>query len=96
MVVSGDVDRFAADDFGAGRPAWLVVGNGGDAADVVVQPAGPGLSIDGLAVQDALQDARHGCLVLDRSPTGWHGIVHGADDAVLAHCWLSARSLSCR
>ena len=80
MVVSGHVHMFAAYDFGADRPAQLVVGNGGTAADAVEQPAEPGLSIDGLALQDALQDARNGYLVLDRMPTGWHGTVHGADD----------------
>lgn len=96
VVVSGHVHMFAAYEFGSERPAQLVVGNGGDVADAVVQPAGPGTPMDGLAVQEALQDARYGYLVLDRTPAGWHGTVRGADDAALAHCWLAGRSLSCR
>ena len=96
LVVSGHVHMFAAYDFGAGRPAQLVVGNGGDAADAVVQPAGPGTVMDGLAVQAALQDGHYGYLVLDHTPTGWRGALHGADDAVLARCWLAGRSLACR
>ncbi len=96
MVVSGHVHVFAAYDFGPDRPAQLLVGNGGDSVDAVVQPAGPGTTIDGLAVQAVLQDGRYGYLVLDRTPTGWRGTLRGADDAALAHCWLAGRSLSCR
>lgn len=96
LVVSGHVHVFAAYDFGAPRPAQLVAGIGGVAADPVVQPAGAGTMIDGLAVQQALQDGHHGYLLLDRTPTGWRGTLRGADDAVLAQCWLTGRSLSCR
>lgn len=96
MVVSGHVHDFAAYDFGPDRPAQLVVGNGGDAVDAVVQAAIPGMSMDGLALQDALLVAQHGYLVLDRTPTGWRGTLHGTGDATLAQCWLVGRSLSCR
>ena len=52
MVVSGHVHMFAAYDFGPGRPAQLVVGNGGDSTEGVAQPAGPGTLIDAMAVQE--------------------------------------------
>ena len=96
LVLSGHVHVFAAYEFGAQRPAQLVVGNGGSAADAVVQPAEPGTVIAGLAVKAALQDGRYGYLVLDRGHNSWRGILYGPDDAVLARCRLGGRSIACR
>ena len=96
MVVSGHVHMFAAYGFGPARPAQLVVGHGGDAADAIVQPAAPGLDMDGRALRAALQVSRYGYLVLDRAGAGWHGVAYAADDAVIARCEAFGRALRCR
>ena len=53
MVLSGHVHDFASYDFGAARPAQLIVGEGGDINDAIAQPLNAGIAIDGVKLRRA-------------------------------------------
>jgi hypothetical protein len=95
LVLSGHVHDFTSYDFGPGRPAQLVVGDGGDAGDAISQPVRPGIAIDGLNVRRGLAIAEYGYVVLHRTSQGWTGTVYAITDQALAHCRLHGRDLSC-
>jgi hypothetical protein len=96
MVVSGHVHTFATYDFGAARPAQLVVGVGGSLYDKMrLAPATP-VDIDGLRAS-AFALTQYGYLVMDRTDGGWDGTLYEAgDDRVLARCAFKGRSAACR
>jgi hypothetical protein len=96
MVMSGHVHDFTSYDFGPGRPAQLVVGEGGDANDAISQLARPGVPIDGLKIRRVLALPDYGYFVLQRANQGWTGTVYGITDQALARCWLYGRGVNCR
>ncbi len=95
MVLSGHVHDFTSYEFGPGRPAQLVVGEGGDAKDAITQPVNPGIAIEGMSIRHALAIADYGYVVLHRTSQGWTGTVYAITDQVMAHCRLHGRDLTC-
>jgi hypothetical protein len=95
MVLSGHVHDFTSYEFGPGRPAQLVVGEGGDANDAIVQPVSPGITIDGMKLRRAFATPDYGYVVLHRVSQGWAGIVYSVADQVLARCRLHGREVAC-
>ena len=96
MVLSGHIHDFTSYDFGASRPAQLVVGEGGDANDAIAQPVNPGIDIDGTKIRHALAIPDYGYVVLHRVSQGWTGTVYALTDQVLARCRLHGREVTCR
>jgi hypothetical protein len=97
LVLSGHVHDFLSYDFGAERPAQLIVGTGGDKLQDLGHAPIAGADLDGMTVRDGIALERFGYLVLDRNPAGgWDGVLYTPDDAVLAHCRIAGRSLECR
>jgi hypothetical protein len=95
MVLSGHVHDFTSYDFGPGRPAQLIIGEGGDANDAIVQPVVAGITIDGMNVRRALAMSDWGYVVLHRAGQGWSAAVYSISDRLLARCGLHERSLTC-
>ena len=95
MVLSGHVHDFTTYDFGPGRPAQLIIGEGGDANDAIVQPVTAGITIDGMKVRRAFAMSDWGYVVLHRAGQGWSVAVYSISDRLLAHCGLRGRSLTC-
>ena len=95
MVLSGYVHDFTSYEFGPARPAQLVVGEGGDANDAIVQPIGPGITIDGTKVRRAFATPDYGYVVLDQVSQGWAGTVYAVTDQVLERCRLHGREVAC-
>jgi hypothetical protein len=95
MVLSGHVHDFTSYEFGAARPAQLVVGEGGDSNDAIVQPVGPGVVIDGMKLHRGFGIADYGYVVLHRVGLGWTGTVYSVADQVLARCRLRGREVVC-
>ena len=97
LILSGHVHNFTSLNFGAGRPAQLVVGTGGDlmAANDTPPPAVGAVAVDGLPAQ-AFTMGRFGYFVFDRKGADWVGAFHDLTDAVAATCRLHGRSLICR
>ena len=97
LVLSGHVHDFISYDFGAERPAQLIVGTGGDRLENRVQTEIAGAELDGMTVRDGIALQRFGYLVLDRSPAGgWDGVLYAPDDTMLARCKIAGRGLDCR
>jgi hypothetical protein len=95
MVLSGHVHDFTSYEFGPGRPAQLVVGEGGDTHAAIVQPISSGITIDGMKLRRAFAIPDYGYVVLHRVDQGWTGTVYSVSDQVLARCRLRGRELSC-
>jgi Calcineurin-like phosphoesterase len=95
MVLSGHVHDFASYEFGPARPAQLVIGEGGDTNDAIVQPISPGITIDGMKVRRAFTVPDYGYVVLHRVSQGWAGTVYSVTDAILARCRLHGREVVC-
>ncbi len=95
MVLSGHVHDFTSYDFGPSHPAQLVVGEGGDANDAIVQPPAPGIVIDGTKIRRVFAAPDYGYVVLHRVSQGWAGTVYSVTDRVLAHCRLHGREVGC-
>ena len=95
MVLSGHVHDFTSYEFGPTRPAQLVVGEGGDRNDAIVQPVGPGVTIDGLKLRRGFAIPDYGYVVLHRVGQGWAGTVYSVTDRVLARCRLRGREVAC-
>jgi hypothetical protein len=96
MVLSGHVHDFTSYDFGPLRPSQLIIGEGGDANDAIVQPITAGITLDGMKVRRAFAMPDWGYVVLRRVTDGWAAAVYAIDDRVLARCSLHGRSLACR
>jgi predicted phosphodiesterase len=95
LILSGHVHVFAAADFGPGRPAQLIVGNGGDTRDGELPRAqAHRVRVAGLPA-DAFLVEQFGYLVLDRVTTGWSGVLKGVDGRLLARCGLAGRDIAC-
>ncbi|HEY2658610.1 MAG TPA: metallophosphoesterase [Caulobacteraceae bacterium] len=97
MIVSGHVHQFAAYDWGSERPAQLVAGTGGDAAEEsdLTRPRSAQRSIDGLTAR-RLTFQRFGFFMLERDGADWTGTFRDLDNQVVATCRLAARDLTCR
>jgi hypothetical protein len=95
MVLSGHVHDFTSYEFGPARPAQLVVGEGGDANDAIVQPITPGIVIDGMKLRRTFAIPDYGYVVLHRVSQGWTGTVYAVTDQVLARCRLHGREVTC-
>ena len=95
MVLGGHIHDFMSFEFGPGRPAQLVTGEGGDAHDPIVQPVKAGLMVDGMALRHAFALPDYGYVMLHRTPRGWGATVYSVTDTVLAHCQLHDRALTC-
>lgn len=105
MVISGHIHHFASFDFGRERPAQLIVGTGGDAADAADRPSlsATTVEIDGMEAR-ALTFQRFGYFILERQ-TGrstrngdadvWTGTFKDVDGKPVATCRLHARHLTC-
>ena len=96
MVLSSHVHGFASYDFGAGHPAQLIVGEGGDSNDAVAQPLKAGTVVDEATLRRGFGIADYGYLLLHRTGAGWSGTVYAVTDQVLAHCILHGRAVTCR
>lgn len=99
MIVSGHVHHFASYDFGAGRPAQLVAGTGGDSPEDadLRQPRASARTIDGMTAQ-RLTFQRFGYFMLERDTADddWSGTFRDVDDRPVANCRLSGRDLTCK
>ena len=99
MIVSGHVHHFASYDFGAGRPAQLVAGTGGDAAEDsdLRRVRADQRSLDGMTAR-RLTFQRFGYFLLDRDPAGdsWSGVFRDMSDRAVATCRLTGRDLVCQ
>lgn len=97
MIVSGHVHHFAAYDFGPTRPAQLVAGTGGDAAEAsdMMRPRHSSRTIDGLTAR-RLTFQRFGFFMLERNGDHWDGVFRDLNDQVVATCRLAGRDLTCR
>jgi hypothetical protein len=96
MVVSGHVHHFQALDFGAKRPAQLVVGTGGDIGEKADLPRvyTERREIDGLDA-GVFSFSRYGYYLMEKDGEDWVGTFHDQDDLVRARCRLHERRLSC-
>ncbi len=99
LVLSGHVHHFSSFDFGASRPAQLVVGTGGDIGLPADTPriTRDEVLLDGLTA-DHTEFDRFGYVVLDRVGEGadhWRGVFYDADDRPVMDCRLDARRLTC-
>jgi len=96
LILSGHIHHFASFNFGAARPAQLVIGTGGD----VGEPFDPSKArtgevyIDGLEAQ-TLTFQQYGYFVMDRGPRGWSGVFKDVSGRPVARCILIVRALSC-
>jgi hypothetical protein len=95
MVLSGHVHDFTSYDFGPSRPAQLIIGEGGDANDAIVQPVTAGITIDGMKVRRAFAMSDWGYVMLHRVAQGWTAAVYSISDRLLARCGLHGRNLTC-
>jgi hypothetical protein len=96
MVLSGHVHDFTSYDFGPQRPSQLIIGEGGDVNDAIVQPVIGGIMLDGMKVRRAFAMPDWGYVVLRRVSEGWAAAVYATNDRVLARCSLRGRNLTCR
>ena len=95
MVLSGHVHDFTSYDFGPQRPSQLIIGEGGDVNDAIVQPVTADTTLDGMKVRRAFATPDWGYVVLRRVSVGWAAAVYAIDDRVLARCSLRGRNLIC-
>ena len=96
MIVSGHIHHFASYSFGAGRPAQLIVGTGGDIGEPGDTPkyrAGED-QIDGMTARGFAFE-RYGFLIMERGAAGWTGVFYDTKDRIVARCKLSGRDLAC-
>lgn len=97
MIVSGHVHQFASYDFGPSRPAQLVAGTGGDAAEEsdLTRVRADRRTLDGLSAK-RLTFQRFGFLMLEREGADWRGVFRDLQDHVVATCGLKGRDLTCQ
>jgi hypothetical protein len=96
MIVSGHLHYFQAVDFAGARPPQLVVGTGGDDAEVMPPETLVGADINGAKVVSAASHAGFGYMVWDRlDNTTWMGTLFDVAGKPIEHCRLADRLLSC-
>jgi predicted phosphodiesterase len=97
LMLAGHIHNFQIENYGGSTAPQLVVGEGGDKLDTEVPPLLNGLVTGGKTVTEGLSLAGFGYVVIDRvrKTQDWHITVHAADGAVLRHCMLKARQLTC-
>ena len=95
LVLSGHVHDFTSYDYGPSHPAQLVVGEGGDAYDQIVQPLAAGVVIDDAKIRRTFGLSEYGYVLLHRVKDGWTATVYSVTDAVLARCRLRGRDVAC-
>ena len=97
MVLSGHVHHFQAIDFGAARPAQLIVGTGGDVGETadLARAYGGMRDLDGLDAT-SFTFSRFGYYVMDKDGDDWTGAFHDIDDKIRATCRLHGRELTCK
>jgi hypothetical protein len=98
LILAGHEHTFFSLDAGAGRPAELVVGTGGDRLDseTAANVATTELAVDGAAPVRTFGMSRFGYFVLDRRGEAWEGAFHDLTDKVVARCRLAAGRLTCQ
>ena len=95
LVLSGHIHDFTSYDFGPAHPAQLVVGEGGDVRDEIVQPLNAGVMVDDAKIRRAFGLSDYGYVLLHRVKDGWTATVYAVTDAVLARCRLYGRAIAC-
>ncbi len=95
-VISGHLHLFEALGFDHGRPAQLIVGNGGTELDPAITSPLTGLAIAGATVTDGRTFHGFGFLTLERAPGGWRSDLHDSNGDSVLLCMLLGRSLTCR
>jgi hypothetical protein len=97
LMLAGHIHNFQIENYAGSTTPQLVVGEGGDDLDTEVPPLLSGLETGGKTVTDGLSLAGFGYVVIDRvgDSQDWRITVHAASGAVLRHCALEARKLSC-
>jgi hypothetical protein len=96
LVLSGHVHDFISYDFGAQRPAQLIVGTGGDRLQTLAKTEIVGAELDGMPIRRGFATESFGYFIMERAGAGWNGALYAPDDAVLARCRLEGRALDCR
>jgi hypothetical protein len=95
QVVSGHQHIFVA-LAAAGRPAQLVVGQGGTMLDdPVPTPLPPGLLSGGARIDDARFILEFGYMVLNRTNDGWTGLVRDTHGRTISTCTLPSSGVTC-
>lgn len=97
LILSGHIHHFASFDFGADRPAQLVVGTGGDVGESFdrATPHLARVNIDGMSAQ-SLTFQQYGYFVLERGAgAAWSGAFKDLDGKLVAKCTLVGRKLTC-
>ena len=95
LVLSGHLHDFISYEFGAERPAQLIVGTGGDKLLRLGPAEIAGTEIDGMKVRRGFASERFGYFIMERDGPGWNGTLYAPDDTVIARCRLEGRSLDC-
>jgi len=95
LIVSGHLHDFTSYEFGADRPAQLLVGDSGDTMLELGKTPLTGSEIDGMPVASGFALKRFGFFILEAAPGGWDGTLYGSDDTVLVRCQLRGRGLEC-
>ena len=97
LMLSGHIHNFQIENFGGPMPPQLVVGEGGDNLDTEVPPLLTGLITGGQTIASGMSLPGFGYVVIDRvgDSQDWTITVHAADGAVMRHCGLKSRKLSC-
>jgi hypothetical protein len=97
LILSGHIHHFASFDFGAERPAQLVVGTGGDVGESFdrATPHMASVEMDGLTAQ-TLTFQQYGYFLMERGKGGvWTGVFKDLDGKPVARCTLFGRKLTC-
>ena len=96
MTVSGHLHFFEAVDFGGGRPPQLIVGTGGDDAEVMPPETLVGVDVNGAKVVNAAAHAGFGYMVWDRvDAQTWTGMLFDVDGKPIERCRLADHLLRC-
>ncbi len=97
LVLSGHVHHFQAVNFGAARPAQLILGSGGDSGIKAdrARPYGGRRQLDGLDA-DTFSFSRFGYYLMEKDGEDWSGSFHDLDDRIRARCRLHGRDLKCQ
>jgi Calcineurin-like phosphoesterase len=97
LMLAGHIHNFQITNYAGTTAPQLVVGEGGDDLDLEVPPLLTGLVTAGQTVTQGLSQSGFGYVAMDRvgQTRDWKISVHAADGAVLRHCMLKARNLSC-
>jgi hypothetical protein len=97
LMLAGHIHNFQIENYAGTAAPQLVVGEGGDNLDTQVPALLTGLVSGGMTIRRGMSLPGFGYVVLDRvgESRDWKITVHAADGAVLRHCALTARNLTC-